>query len=104
MIYKCVTHTTGMSQTRYSDILIYPTYYHVTSLVGLTDSDCIIKCEVSCKEHVISFIDSRSSCCRYFICDLTSAQCLLHPSPGGHQTVGQTTVQIHCWIAVYRCL
>jgi len=30
-----------MSQTRYSDILIYPTYYHVTNLVGLKDSDCI---------------------------------------------------------------
>jgi len=30
-----------MSRTRYSDILVYPTYYHVTKLVGLTDSDCI---------------------------------------------------------------
>ena len=40
MILKCVTQTTGMSRTRYSDILVYPTYYHVTNLVGLTDSDC----------------------------------------------------------------
>ena len=31
-----------MSRTRYSDILVYPTYYHVTNLVGLTDSDCTI--------------------------------------------------------------
>jgi len=27
-------------RTRYSYILVYPTYYHVTNLVGLTNSDC----------------------------------------------------------------
>ena len=41
MILECVIQTTGISRTRYSDILVYPTYYHVTNLVGLTDSDCI---------------------------------------------------------------
>ena len=41
MIFKCVTQTTGMSQTQYSDILLCPTYYHVKNLVGLTNSDCI---------------------------------------------------------------
>ena len=35
---KCVTLTTVMSHTRHSHILIYPTYYPVTNLVGLTDS------------------------------------------------------------------
>ena len=30
-----------MSWTRYSDILVYLTYYRVTNVVGLTDSDCI---------------------------------------------------------------
>jgi len=40
---KCVTQTTGMSRTRYSDIIVYPTYYHVTNLVGLTDYGCIWK-------------------------------------------------------------
>ena len=30
-----------MSWTRYSDIPVYPTYYHVTNLFGLTYYDCI---------------------------------------------------------------
>ena len=41
MILNCVAETTGMSRTRYSDILVYATYYHVINLVGLTNSDCI---------------------------------------------------------------
>jgi len=41
MILKYVIQTTGMSRTRYSKILVYPTYYHVTNLVRLTDSDCV---------------------------------------------------------------
>ena len=36
-----MTQTTGMSRTRYSDIPVYPTYYHVTNLFGLTYYDCI---------------------------------------------------------------
>jgi len=38
-IQKCVTHTKW--RTRHSDLHFYPTYYHVTNLVAITDFLCI---------------------------------------------------------------
>ena len=49
---------TGMSRTRYSDILVYPTYYHVTNIVGLTDSDCIFRMHKLFLNNVSGFLSS----------------------------------------------
>jgi len=70
MILKCVTQTTGMSLTRYSVILVYPTYYHVTDLVGLTDSDCIrfkVSHYLLLSQLLLSLIKSNFYMCEYYV-------------------------------------
>ena len=58
-----------MSRTRYSDILVYPTYYHVTSLFLVSDycSQSLLLIYVYCSLYIVGLL-----CLLFFFCRISS--------------------------------